>query len=618
GDNKAATILIEGCTFRSSGSFAVENVCLLKPTGPKTRTNQLSPYGISTDSSGMPVLRAIDESQGRPWHSSAFLIIQNSSFDRCMHAVNSASDQAVVRDCQVRARADMRGGVFRAARMFKLSRVEGTINASAGRGQHWVTAVDGNLVIRESSLLSRSKFGMSAVYNLATGKYVANSIVIDTCSVNAKGSDKECLVYCQEMPNLVSVRNCEEMSRQETPILGFSRPFNQAYFDNRKHFKFKSATHRFALDLEEHNTALSSRLPKALARYARKPLPEETSALFDAPPPPINARALSVKHWTGIVDGSKFGLFGDGTTDDTVQLAKAIKAAVAQEATLLLPAGIYLTKHTIRLPGPVSIRGVGRAVVKMQGQGGAILQGDCEYILLRDLVFCGGTTAVDLRLSPTYRHRLMFERCTFQDTAGPGIRVLAGRGRAAEPNRAVCRISNSSFANCDQVLYSNVANAWVDNCRVTTSRDMCRKAAIENLGTLVMENVLGVPRVQKTRLRHDQRWIDNHHRVTCRNIRFGNEGDGFCIVLNRHDPTGKARILIENSWTWCTGNERRKAVVWCEELPSWIALRSNVAAPTEQYAIWLGEGVPDKLHTMFHYSSNVFPLKLNSSQKPIP
>ena len=48
-----------------------------------------------------------------------------------------------------------------------------------------------------------------------------------------------------------------------------------------------------------------------------------------------------------------------------------------------------------------------------------------------------------------------------------------------------------------------------------------------------MENVLGVPRVEKVPLKQvTQRWIDNHGTLYCRGVRFGGEGGGFTIVRN--------------------------------------------------------------------------------------
>ena len=53
----------------------------------------------------------------------------------------------------------------------------------------------------------------------------------------------------------------------------------------------------------------------------------------------------------GLLDVREFGALGDGQTDNTVALQSAINAAASRQATLHVPAGVYLTGGTSLLQG---------------------------------------------------------------------------------------------------------------------------------------------------------------------------------------------------------------------------------------------------------------------------
>jgi hypothetical protein len=54
------------------------------------------------------------------------------------------------------------------------------------------------------------------------------------------------------------------------------------------------------------------------------------------------------------VSAKSFGATGDGVTDDTVALQRALDAAFAQKRDLFIPAGYYITTATLVLPGDVT------------------------------------------------------------------------------------------------------------------------------------------------------------------------------------------------------------------------------------------------------------------------
>jgi len=53
-----------------------------------------------------------------------------------------------------------------------------------------------------------------------------------------------------------------------------------------------------------------------------------------------------------VVDLKKYGAVGDGVTDDTDAVARAVRAVKRSGGTLLLPVGTYLIRGPIDFPGP--------------------------------------------------------------------------------------------------------------------------------------------------------------------------------------------------------------------------------------------------------------------------
>ena len=134
------------------------------------------------------------------------------------------------------------------------------------------------------------------------------------------------------------------------------------------------------------------------------------------------------------------------------------------------------------------------------------------------------------------------------------------------------------------------------------------KALFENHDTLFIERMVGVPHPIAG---YDQRWIDNFAGlVVARNARFGGEGGGFTVVVNKAsflttDPSGMhwsernasppgrgplppgttwegdpqhAAIILDSCQIDSDGSKERQANIWLEQLPA--ILVSSAPLPT--------------------------------------
>jgi hypothetical protein len=74
---------------------------------------------------------------------------------------------------------------------------------------------------------------------------------------------------------------------------------------------------------------------------------------------PVLANAQeSAKHAAPTLDFTRFGIKGDGATDDTAAIQKALDAAATTGAAVLLPPAKYLVAGSLKIPAGVSLEGV--------------------------------------------------------------------------------------------------------------------------------------------------------------------------------------------------------------------------------------------------------------------
>lgn len=161
-----------------------------------------------------------------------------------------------------------------------------------------------------------------------------------------------------------------------------------------------------------------------------------------------------------IISVKDFGAVGNGTTNDTQAITKAIAACqAASQSSLYFPAGIYRIESTIAL-GAASTRGIAfvgetatpqqgsdRPAVTLRWHGGAAPMFDVQYTYFRfyNIAFENFTTATDALLLTNGMH-MVLDNCSF----------VVGNG-ATRFSRSVIHCDGNEFG------YSLVQNCEIGN-----------------------------------------------------------------------------------------------------------------------------------------------------------
>jgi len=143
---------------------------------------------------------------------------------------------------------------------------------------------------------------------------------------------------------------------------------------------------------------------------------------------------------SGMIDAREFAVVGDGRTDDTAALQKAIDAAAERQATVFLPAGTYLCS-TLKMRRQTGL--YGHPAFTYRANGGPILMlNDAKARCLLDLTGAIGATIEGICLDGNKRmgegiHGIMvdkpdygeqedawrIERCRISNFSGDGIHL---------------------------------------------------------------------------------------------------------------------------------------------------------------------------------------------------
>ena len=260
-----------------------------------------------------------------------------------------------------------------------------------------------------------------------------------------------------------------------------------------------------------------------------------------------------------------FGAKGDGGTDDTKAIQKAFDHASEKRRPVLFPAGQYWITDTISI-GANEIIGHGYPEIIQRDAEDDILYGTIWRTTIRGLAFRGGRDQISLGNPNTDQSFFVIRDCRFKKANGVAVRFRDGT------TSAFTLIEACTFAHCMQAVITVSDQNHIRNCWITSSAEMRNKAVIENNNTLFLENILGVPLVNGA----DQRWIDNHGSVSCRNVRFGGEGGGFTPVVNFTRVSKQVmgpRVILDDCDVSALGNGQRMCAVYCERIPNQIIVR---------------------------------------------
>jgi hypothetical protein len=278
-----------------------------------------------------------------------------------------------------------------------------------------------------------------------------------------------------------------------------------------------------------------------------------------------------------------FGAKGDGQADDTKAVQAAMdaagKKAISEQPpgsayyismpVVFFPAGKYVLSDAIEIKA--NVQGEGTAILVQKNKDKDILSTTWAWRWqCSGLTLVGGRHQLDIGNNNIDSGRIVIERCAFYNSSGVAVNVRKGS------NSTQISVRDCVFLSCNQAMVNYCDKASVADTWVSTSPQMKNKAAFENYGILLLENLCGVPIVTAD---HDQRWIDNHAGVTCRDVRFGGEGAGFTPVVNFAPyvftyPVVPSFVILDSCDIYALGNPRRKAAVFCEQVPNQIVVRN--------------------------------------------
>ncbi len=623
-----AHLTVKNCRFIGSADYAIDDILRGKAGSYRKIA---APYRVSVVD-GLVRGTPVDISNlPEVFYASTMMRITQCAFIRCWRVLRAAADWACMDHCRIETHPDMRGAAIYSRGVLKLDRVVGLAHVQPGHDQRWIDNINAGLVLENVKLETDSDIGMCPVYNRRVydnGGQYHNYVIVDGCEFKVGGSPEKSIVYCDEVPNMITIRNSRETSGRPIPALGFREPFGERYFRevdfaklvrrspelarcfgwelsmNRKYrISDTKRKHNFAYVVNDNNRNITAGVLPSMRDFVEPPLPRNIAALFRRCSIAVDCRSMRwlVKARINVRD---FGARGDKRADDTGAIQRACDAAAEVPGTeILFPGGIYRVSALIKLPSRVSLRGLGCAVFMADARVNSVFTCvDATGLLFRNLAFAKMRTAVSVKTRPGDAAGILFDNCNFNQLIGPAVICLSGNGQLEQKNRTLLRITNSTFVRNYQVLISNAAYALFDYNWVTGSRSMKDVALFVNRGTLELADSVGVPGRQE---HARQRWVDNNGSLLADNFRFGAEGRGFCNVVNL-GPRG--RVLIQNCWVHARGSEELKAIVYCREVPDIVALRSSIGIPADtQKMVMIAAGAQNSIQGRFFESGNTLP-----------
>ncbi len=291
----------------------------------------------------------------------------------------------------------------------------------------------------------------------------------------------------------------------------------------------------------------------------------------------------------GTINVRDHGATGDGKTDDTAAIQKAVNAAsnarkgtpvtrghskgpqIITQPVVVIPSGIYRISDTILLSGSeMVLRGEGNPILHMTDDTKDILAASHAWRMrIERITFQNGAIQLRLHNQNIDTGQIVIEHCRFYNAVAKAIELKL--------RSTIVYVQHCIFIQCEQVLTTTTDMVTMRSSWITSSTTMAKdQAVIENHGEqLLFEDMTLVPQS----FRPGQRWIDNHGlRVICRTTRFGSEGGGFTPVYNFAKSRSRGHpssIVMENNWIAANASYTANCAVYCKEVPNMIVVRNN-------------------------------------------
>jgi hypothetical protein len=283
------------------------------------------------------------------------------------------------------------------------------------------------------------------------------------------------------------------------------------------------------------------------------------------------------------------GAKGDGETDDTEAIRKAVEAAkcfysanstvgtyIQSGPALIFPPGRYLISDEIKIDVCLEVQGVGRPIIIQKDKEKNVFANHYAWRqAIRNITFEGGNNQIDLKNPNIDSGQLIIDHCRFYGANGFAIKN--------EVTSTTIKINDCEFLRCRQI-WNNVRSdqSVMRDCWIWPA-DMGDYAAIEHhSGMMTIENIVGCPPPGSPK----RRWIDNHAEwLTVRKFRFGGENAGMTPIYNYRKYTyavldhGHYRdlgvnLILDDCFIVDNGTEK-KCAVYCFEVPNMLRIENS-------------------------------------------
>lgn len=278
------------------------------------------------------------------------------------------------------------------------------------------------------------------------------------------------------------------------------------------------------------------------------------------------------------VDVRRYGATGNGVTDDTAALRKAI--AASQQFTLYrgkaagdvgatsystpeirLRSGTYIISDELEIANAIRIVAEGPVFLKQTNPAKRHFTspgGGAGYLtLIRGIHFIGGLQAIRMVRPNADTSMNVIEDCTFSAN-DPTQFALEFELRSGHLVVRGCRVLDAprflKATDCDMVL---VDDSWINGYAASTDKKPADSASFDVRGVagannkFIIRNTLLIPEPEVTPANANTRWIDLHNHVSLelKDTQFGGENGGFPIVYN----FGSAAVHTVYPYTGCGG-----------------------------------------------------------------
>lgn len=278
--------------------------------------------------------------------------------------------------------------------------------------------------------------------------------------------------------------------------------------------------------------------------------------------------------WAGSFNVKDYGAKGDGKTDDTAAIRKAVASAIkaSRDAyaprVVYFPSGRYIVNGEIKL-NHISLKGNNAAIVQKDKNAVTFNYTDFWHVTINGLTFSGGKGHIAAINDNLDKSLFFVDRCKFFSSSGTALQTLKGA------QSTLFTVSNCEFIRCMSAIdsdcdWTTIRDVWIMN----PERKADSASIINRHGYMMVDNLLGVPLCNGL----NQRWIDNYAFLTATNCRFGGEGGGYTAVYNfakyKNPPAIPTTVVLKECEIDCHSSGLRNGGVYCVEVPNLIAIEN--------------------------------------------